>query len=91
VLAEDEEKLCRHGGDVLVRVGEQGHQPVPRRDPLLRLILDILGSEGRKDGGAEVFPHGGVHSAQAPQHRQHGRHLLLYRNTSLPSFALMSS
>ena len=39
MLADDKEELGRHGGHVLVRVGEQGHQPVPHRAPLLRLIL----------------------------------------------------
>ncbi len=39
VFADDEEKLCGHGGDVLVRAGQQRHQAVPQRAPLLRLIL----------------------------------------------------
>jgi hypothetical protein len=39
VFADDEEKLCGHGGDVLVRASQQRHQPVPQRAPLLRFIL----------------------------------------------------
>ncbi len=39
VFADDKEKLCGHGGDVLVRAGQQRHQAVPQRASLLRFIL----------------------------------------------------
>ena len=39
MFAEDKEELCRHGGDLGVGVGQQGHQTAPHTAPFLRLAL----------------------------------------------------